>query len=382
MPADERRILITLGRLPKALDLAAAFRRQKHRVVVADPFRWHLCRASRFVQACRRVPPPNPEPEAFLEALARIVQRDGITDIVPVSEETLHVAALEDRLPQQTRLHTMSQATLKRLHDKLGFVETAAALGLPVPQTFDLTDERARGFAASEPFISKPRLSSAGHGVSAHAPGDALPEPIVRMVVQEQLPGPEISTFTVVHRGTPIGTLAYRGVIMAGTVAVCFEALDAVPDDVARWIDRFAAGTDYSGFLSFDFRAREDGTFLPIECNPRATSGVHFVEPADLAAAILEPDTPNPFRLRRERRLQQFYPALTATQAAGLRGEPWRGNLRYLFGCRDTTWCASDPLPFLTMPLTSYPILYGTIFRGESFGEASTFDIGWYDDAL
>ena len=382
MPPENRRILITLGRLPKGLELAAAFSRQGHRVIVADPFRWHLCRASRFVARCRRVPPPNPEPEAFLEALARIVARDGITDVVPVSEETLHVAALEGRLPQEVTLHTMAQSALKPLHDKLGFVETAAALGLPVPRTFDLTDECARGFAASEPFISKPRLSSAGHGVSAHPPGDSLPEPIVRTVIQEQLPGPEISTFTVAHRGMPIGTLAYRGVIMAGTVAVCFEALETVPEDVAHWIGRFAAGTDYSGFLSFDFRAREDGRFLPIECNPRATSGVHFVEPTDLAAAILHPDAPNPFRLRRERRLQQFYPALTATQAAGLRGEPWRENLRYLFGCRDTTWCWRDPLPFLTMPVTSYPILYGTIFRGESFGEASTFDIGWYDDAL
>jgi len=379
---DRRHILITLGRLPKALELAAAFRRSGHRVIVADPFRWHLARVSRFVSKTCRVPPPNPDATAFLEALAQIVERERITDVVPVSEETMHVAALRERLAPEVRLHAMPQPVLRRLHDKLTFVETAEALGLPVPRTFDLTDVRARAFAEAEPFIAKPRLSSAGHGVSAHAPGDRLPEPTVRTIIQEQLPGPEISTFSVAHEGRIVGTVAYRGLIMAGTVAVCFESLTEVPASVSEWITRFAAGTGYSGFLSFDFRANAAGRWLPIECNPRATSGAHFVVPEDLANALLAPTAPNAFRRRRERVLQQFYPALTATQAGGLKGEPWRPNLKYLFGCRDTTWARSDPLPFLLMPLTSYPILIGTLFRGETFGEASTFDIGWYDDAL
>ena len=120
------------------------------------------------------------------------------------------------------------------------------------------------------------------------------------------------------------------------------------------------------------------GRALPIECNPRTTSGIHFVNPADLAQAILDPAAPNPFRLREERVLQQFYPALTETQGAAFNGRPWRGNLRHLFGCRDVSWSPRDPLPFLLMPLTSYQILRRTIFSGMTFGEAATFDIGWY----
>jgi hypothetical protein len=34
------------------------------------------------------------------------------------------------------------------------------------------------------------------------------------------------------------------------------------------------------------------------------------------------------------------------------------------------------------MPLVSFEILGRTMFRGESFGEASTFDIGWHGDAV
>ena len=37
-----------------------------------------------------------------------------------------------------------------------------------------------------------------------------------------------------------------------------------------------------------------------------------------------------------------------------------------------------DPLPLLSMPLTSYQILGKTILRGQSTGEAATEDIGWF----
>ena len=39
-----RTALLTLGRLPKGLDLARALAAEGWRVVVAEPFGWHLAR--------------------------------------------------------------------------------------------------------------------------------------------------------------------------------------------------------------------------------------------------------------------------------------------------------------------------------------------------
>ena len=76
--------------------------------------------------------------------------------------------------------------------------------------------------------------------------------------------------------------------------------------------------------------------------------------------------------------LQQFFPGLTETQGAFFKGRPWRRNLPDLFGCRDVCWQRDDPWPFLLLVPASYPILRRTIFRGQSFGEATTEDIGSY----
>lgn len=370
--------LVTLGRLPKGLELARALHAAGCRVVIAEPWSWHLSRLSRSVAVSLRVRPPNPDPNAYLDDLCAVMSAEGLDLLVPVSEEIMHLSSLHGRVSESVRLYVPTPERLLRLHDKLSFNQLAAGLGLPVPETHALDSEAARVFAGREDFIVKPSLSSAGKGLTTHQAGATLPGLDEPGIVQAFLPGEELSSFSICDQGRVIGTVVYRGRIISGTVAVCFEVLATPEPALLEWIEGFVAGTGHSGFLSFDFRRDAAGVLLPMECNPRTTSGIHFVEPEDLARAILEPDAPNRFRLRPERVLQQFYPALTETQGAFFKGRPWRRNLQYLFGCRDVCWSKTDPWPFLLLPVASWEILRRTLFRGQSFGEATTEDIGWY----
>ena len=380
MPEEKQyTVLLTLGRLPKGLELAFAFASQGWRVLVAEPWSWHLSRISRAVDRSFSVTAPATDPAAYHRELAEIAEREGVDLVVPISEETLHVAGLADKLPPGCRLFCPPLATLLTLHDKLAFIQKAASVGLPVPDTFGVGTPEANNLAASRAHIIKPRLSSAGHGLAIRRAGVPLPALDSPHVVQDYLPGEELCSFSIADRGRVIGTVIYRGLIVSGSVAVCFE-VDPAPDQtVVDWIARFIAAIDYSGFIAFDFRRDADGKALPIECNPRTTSGIHFVRPEDLVETIVHPEAARRLRLRDEHRLQQFYPALTETQGAAFKGRAWRPNLKHLFGCRDVSWQARDPLPFLLMPLTSYQILRRTIFAGMTFGEAATFDIGWYE---
>lgn len=350
-------------------------------MLVADPFRLNLCRVSRSIDRCFEVASPNPDPRRFHQDLLNIIEREQVNWLLPVSEETLHVSTLADQLPAHVRLFCMPHEVLLELHHKLRFIERLKRLDLPAVRTLDATDPGAANFLAEADVVMKPMLSSSGNGVRRLAAGSRLPTHRSGMLLQAWLPGPEISTFSVVSDGQVVGSVGYRALITAGSVAVCFESLPALPTEVTDTIARIAIEFQWTGFLSFDWRADGHGEYLAIECNPRATSGVHFVDPGDLGRAIFRPERAQPFRLRAESRLQQFYPALTATQAAGLRGEPWRPNLKHLFGCRDVCFTWQDPLPFLSMPVNSWPIMARALFGGQSFGDASTADIGWYPDA-
>jgi hypothetical protein len=290
----------------------------------------------------------------------------------------MHVAFLPAYVAPSVRVFTMPPEIVLPLHDKYGFVEKAREYGLAVPESFALDDPSAAALARDRKVVVKPNFSCSGRGVRFVERGSALPaaDPAAPSIVQAFVPGDVFSSFTIAHRGRAVATVVYRGVRMSGTVAIAFERVDN--PGIEEWTGRFVAASGHTGFISFDLIVDGEGGIWGIECNPRATSGVHFLEPETIAAAIMEPESAGPARFRPERRLQQFYSCLTETQASLFKGAEVGRNLRTLFATRDVTWLASDPWPFLSMTWTTWPIISRSIRAGATFGEVATLDVGWY----
>ena len=371
-------VLLTLGRLPKALELARGFKRAGWRVVIAEPFSWHVSRLSKSVDVSLAVTTPCKDGPRYLDDILQAVSQHAVDLIVPVSEESMHLAALQKRLPAGVTMFAPSQETLLSLHDKHAFITRAKSYGLSVPATYAAASVEASQLAQSGGHVIKPVFSCSGKGVKIikSAAPLALQDMAPNTIVQQFIPGQVYSSFSIAHQGRALVTSVYKGTVMSGTVAVAFERMTGLTA-VHAWIDQFIAKSHHSGFISFDFVEASDGTTYAIECNPRMTSGVHFIEPDDLARAITDPDNAAPVRFKAETLFQQFYPCLTETQKSVFRSAERRNNLKYLLASKDVIWQARDPLPFLLMPMTSYQILALSIFKGLSFGEAATRDIEW-----
>jgi predicted ATP-grasp superfamily ATP-dependent carboligase len=371
-------VLLTLGRLPKALELARSFKLAGWRVIIAEPFSWHVARLSRSVDVSRAITAPVENRKRYLEDLLKIVSDFSVDLIVPVSEESMYVAALHGDLPAGVHLFAPSQETLLRLHNKHDFIELATSYGLPVPQTAFTTSLEAETISRNGAHVIKPVFSCSGKGVRIveHAARLAVEDTSNSIIVQQYVPGQVYSSFSIASQGQVLISVIYKGTVMSGTVSVAFERVAHLPT-VTGWIDQFVARSNYSGFISFDFVDANNGTAYAIECNPRMTSGAHFVHPDDLARAIVDPLCESPVRFKTETQFQQFYPCLTEAQKSVFRPLERREKLKYLMCSKDVVWRANDPLPFLLMPLTSYKILALSIFQGLSFGEAATRDIEW-----
>lgn len=369
-------VLLTLGRLPKALDLARGFAAQGWRVVIAEPFARHLAGASRAVARSHRVIAPTIDARGYLDALRAVIAAERIDLVVPVSEETLHVVGLQDGPPLGARLFAMPAPTLRRMHDKLAFAQQAHALGLDAPDSCRADSDAARALVATGPIVLKPAHGCAGRGLQILPMGAALPasDPAAGPVVAQRfVPGQEFSTCSIVHAGRVSGTIVYRALRKSGSVAIAFArvAQPAIED----WVARFAAATRWTGFLAFDFIVDRDDRPWAIECNPRTTSGLHFWQAPDIAAAILDPDiAPRP---RGETQLQLAYSTLTEAYRALFAGTSPVDDLRALFGLRDATWSARDPWPFLSMTVTSWPIIRRAMREGAPFGQVATADVDW-----
>jgi predicted ATP-grasp superfamily ATP-dependent carboligase len=371
-------VLLTLGRLPKALDLARGFSRAGCRVLVAEPFGRTLTGASRHVAREFGVPPPSAGKASYLAAIAKIVKDEDVALVVPVSEETMHVAFARDLFDPRVRLFTMPSDQVIALHDKAEFVRVAQAIGLGVPETHTLGTGGAQALAQTGDVVVKPVFSCSGRGMHIVRSGSDLPpaDPATPVIVQRFVEGQEYSSCTIARDGRVVATMVYRGTVMAGSVAISFERVEHPA--ISGWIDTFVNASGWTGFIAFDFIVDAAGTVRAIECNPRATSGLHFWEAEDIARAVLNPADTAPVRVRPQRQLQQFYACLTEAQLAMFRRRGFKEQLKRLFSTRDVTWDTSDPWPFLSMMFTSWPIMRMAMAERVPFGEVATRDVDWY----
>ena len=367
-------ILLTLGRLPKCLDVARSFASMGCRVVVAEPFDRHLAGVSRSVAKSVVVRPPSAGKRAYLEDLARVVREEGVDLVIPISEETMHVSFLRDLLPEGVTIFTPPPEALLPLYDKHGFTRLCAAYGVQAPETHLLGTTEAAELAARAKVVVKPIHSCGGRGVLMLPAGSVPPDDGVPRVVQRFVDGELYSSCAIAKDGYILGNMVYRGRMFLGSVAILFERVEE--ERISDWIARFVAASGHTGFISFDLILDADGEVWGIECNPRTTSGIHFFDNPTIARAVLKglPATP-----RAATRLQQFYSVLTALSGVMFR-RGYFAVLRQLLGTRDVTWSFRDPMPAISMIWTSWPIIRLAIEKGVPFSEVATLDVGWFED--
>ena len=374
-----RTALLTVGRFPAALTLARSLHEHGVRVIVADPLKRQLCSVSRAVAKTFQVAPPNDDIEGWEQDILDIVEREKVTDLIPTSEEVCHVANLAPRLPDTIRYVGPPAKWIAQWHDKLQFVNYAISRGVTAPSTYTTSDGEARALIRQTECVLKPRRGCSGTEVSFIPPGSTLPPPSQDMLLQRRVEGNHLYTLSWVDAGEVRATASYRGSTHSGTVAVGFQSAPT-PFSVKQWIEQYVADTDVTGFLSFDFILDRSGIPWGIECNPRLSSGVHFIDEAWLGAAVMGEAIGAPSISPAGKRVQWSYSTLTEAYKHLFRFQipELIGCLRDLFVSRDAVWSWRDPLPFVLMTPLCWEFIWRSIRQRISIGDASQCDIAWH----
>jgi hypothetical protein len=381
-----RTVLLTGGRAPVTLEYARLFSLAGHRVLVADCIAVHPCDGSQHVAASFRIPSPNEDIAAFRDALVRIVTDHDVALLLPTCEEIFHVARVRDAFPASCRVFVEPIERLEPLHRKDSFVQLAEATGVRMPRTRVATtrEELARAVESREPLVLKPvysRFASrtlirptdpscvASLSVSAEEP----------WVMQEYLGHEQACSFGVAVDGELRAHSCYVTKYSAGQGATVYFRHVAIPA-VRDWVSRFVRAQRFTGQIAFDFIRTDAGEYVPIECNPRATSGLHLFEPEDgldrvffdHGADVLEPD---PRRAAMVGFAMVLYALPKALREARLRD--WWTDFR---AARDVAFDRVNLRPFFLQFLLFGVLVFRALHRRTSLLQASTFDIEWNGD--
>ncbi|TGP57158.1 hypothetical protein EN873_03415 [bacterium M00.F.Ca.ET.230.01.1.1] len=293
MPGADKTVLITGARAPVALHLARLVHGAGRRVILADTPARPIAAASKACARYHRLPPPRFEPQAYAEAVETLIRAESISLVIPTCEEVFHLALAWRGRTMPALLFAPDIELLAQVHNKHSFIRLAERLGLEVPGTtlVNSRDDREAVRGHSRDLVFKPVWSRFANQVLLRPTPDFLdaiaPSPAMPWVAQRFVEGEEISAYAVAREGRLKALALYRSLYRAGKGAGIF--FERVEDDAARaLVERIVAGTAWTGQISFDLMREPGGRVLPLECNPRAVSGLHFFrDPAPFADAAL-----------------------------------------------------------------------------------------------
>ncbi len=381
--------LITGGRAPSALDISRQLHEAGHRVLIAESQLYPISKASRAVSKTFLIPKPNSDFQGFIGALKKIIQDEKVDALIPTCEESFFVSRGKTELEELCRVWTDSPATMKRLHDKWAFNRWVYELGLPSLRTALCHSRESLQFAVEkelerhERVVIKPSFSRFASKTFILKKGDSIPETaepnsVYPWIVQEAATGEEFCSYSVAWKGKLVAHSVYSHEFTAGKGAgICFENQD-IPE-IEAWVSAFVQKTGYTGQIAFDFMHTKLGALVPLECNPRATSGTHlFGGTSRLAEVFANPENVST-------------PAKPAREARGMIGAAMfiyglfqisspRKLFRFiktLLQAREVLFRFEDPAPFFYQFKSLYYFWRESLVNGKTLLEISTQDIEW-----
>jgi predicted ATP-grasp superfamily ATP-dependent carboligase len=390
--ATPQTILISGGKMTKALQLARSFHNAGHRVILVETHKYWLT-GHRFSGAIDRFYTiPDPRSDEYPQALLDIVKQEGVDVYVPVCSPVASYfdAKVQTLLAPYCTVMHVDVDMLQRLDDKYAFATDAQALGLRVPKSykitnpqqvidFDFTNQRRQYIIKSIPYDSVRRLDLTKLPCATPAETAVFVKslPISESkpwVMQEYIPGQEYCTHSTVRNGH----LQLHCCCESSAFQVNYEQVDR--SDIADWIRTFASSLGLTGQVSFDFiQADDDGQIYAIECNPRTHSAITmFYNHPDVAQAYLD-------LAPLDRTIQ---PLNTSRPTYWIYHELWRlvthlyspkltwQRLHTIAQGKDAIFEWDDPLPFLMVHHWHIPLLLLSNFLHPKQWIRIDFNIG------
>ena len=362
---SSRTVLITGGKMTKALQLARSFHRAGHRVILTETAKYRFTghRFSRAVDAFYRV--PEPTDPGYDAALYDIVRYEAVDNVIPVSSPAASIYDARARYSLDSICEVMhaTEDVVSMLDDKAEFSKVAVALGLQVPSWVRVTDPRQLlnfHFPAGRSYVLKqiaynpvgrldtPRLSRRTpqrNAALAHWLPISRENP---WILQEFIAGREYCT-----HGTAVNGRLQVHVCCESSASQLNYAMVDKPE-IRAWVEQFVGALGVTGQFSFDFIEAADGNVYAIECNPRTHSAITtFHNHRGLASAYLEDGHPVITPLDGARPTYWIYHEMwrLVTQSGRL------ARLKGILRGKDAIFTWWDPLPYLMVHHVQIPAL-------------------------
>lgn len=264
------KVLLCGARSPVAMDLARAFRFHNIEIHAADTFKPTVFNG--LYDKFHQYGAPALNYEKFCHDILELNEELKPDIIIAMNEEIFYFAKITKS--HSIPLFAPKLSDLMMLHSKLKFIEFAQSIGLKVPQTWIM-----RGDEKPNELVFKSEFSRFGENINIRPktlPKQNSKNPII---AQEYIKGIDISFYAIAKDGEICAFSCYSSNWRTkGGASFYFSPIDFEIQNKAMEIcDKIVQKLNYNGQISCDLRLAENGNLYLIECNPRASSGLHLL---------------------------------------------------------------------------------------------------------
>ena len=369
---NSKKVLITGGKMTKALQLARLFNQAGHEVTLVETDKYWLSghRFSFAVKNFYTVPAPEKDTPGYCQGLLDIVKRENIDLVIPVSSPvaSYYDSVAKTKLQDYCEVLHFDPEVTKMLDDKYSLCQKALELGLSAPKSFTITNPQQVldfDFASdgNKYILKSIQYDSVTRLDLTQLPFEGMENYVRSLPISENRPwtmqqfitGQEYCTHSTVRNGK----IRLHCCSKSSPFQVNYEHVDN--PQIFAWVKEFVSKLNLSGQISFDFIQTEDGTVYPIECNPRTHSAITmFYNHPGVANAYLTdgenedeaPITP----LSNSRPTYWTYHELW--RLTGIRSfEDLQAWIKKVTQGTDAIFQLNDPLPFLMVHHWQIPLL-------------------------
>lgn len=289
---NSMRILLSEGASTSAREAITALGLAGHHVEVCDPDPHCLARFSRFVRKLHRCPPLGSDPRGYLDFVLRRLASGRFDVLLPIHEQGLLFAKARAQIARHAAIALPSFESYLRAHNKLGFSEILAELGLPQPATRIVSGVTELKQAKRFPMALKIPVGTASRGTWIVENDAQLDEAIADIetsggfdepvIVQDVVHGDHQQAQAVFANGSLIASHAYRQLARGAGGGTSIK--ESVNNPIVRGhLVCIGEHLAWHGALSVDYIVDQaSGMPFYFDCNPR------LVEPMSAVLAGLD----------------------------------------------------------------------------------------------
>ncbi|MHC4354637.1 MAG: carboxylate--amine ligase [Planctomycetota bacterium] len=292
------RAIITFSRGWQTLVATRSLGRRGVEVITGDEYAMTAASFSKYSVADFRYPNPTKEPEAFLDALEKVVLEHKPEDettpyaLMPIHKETYLIARHRERFEPHIRVPVPQIEHIGQVHNKGTLAAYAMERGLPPPMTWmpeDMAQFESMASQIELPAFVKLRESASGVGIRKVKTLDDLKSTFKEFVehfklkekdypiIQQGVPGDDYCVTTLFDHGKLVAAMTYRGLRAFPAergATVMRETVEA--PEMEKVAAELMESIGWHGVAELDFRWEGTPEAQPhlIEVNPRFFGGL------------------------------------------------------------------------------------------------------------